>query len=49
MACPKLWVVRWHALGDEPAGRLEFTQRARARGFLIVRKASGFNAWVETQ
>ncbi len=49
MACPKLWIVVWDAMGAEPAGQLEFTQRARARGFLMLRKASGFTAWIETQ
>lgn len=43
MACPKSWRVEWDAHPDgTPAGHLEFTQRARARGFAMVRKASGF-------
>ena len=49
MACPKLWIVCWDALGKEPAGRAEFTQRAMARGFKIIRRAAGFYCWIETQ
>jgi hypothetical protein len=39
---PRAWVVEWGALGNIPAGNLEFPQRARARGFFMVRKAAGF-------
>jgi hypothetical protein len=49
MACPKLWIVHWHALGTEPAGKLAFSQRARARGFKMIRRAAGFYCWIEVQ
>ena len=47
MAIPQCWRVSWDALGNEPAGFLDFTQRARARGFLMIRRASGFVATIE--
>ena len=49
MACPKSWRVEWDALGNEPAGFAEFTQRARARGFYMIRKASGFTVRIIPQ
>ena len=42
MPYPKKWRVAWDALGDTPAGFVDFDQRAQARGFYMIRKASGF-------
>jgi hypothetical protein len=39
---PRGWRVTWQARGDTPAGFLDFSQRARARGFYLIRKGSGF-------
>lgn len=46
---PRAWVVSWDALGDIPAGELEFTRRARARGFFMVRKSSGFTVRIASR
>lgn len=46
---PHAWVIHWDQHPDgTPAGSRTFHQRAAARGFLMMRKASGFNAWIET-
>lgn len=47
MSRPKFWRVHWQQFANEPAGYLDFFERARARGFLMIRKASGFIAWIE--
>ena len=39
---PIAWVITWQAHGAEPAGSQKFVQRARARGFLMIRRAAGF-------
>lgn len=43
---PTEWVVTWAEFNGAPAGELRFTERARARGFLIMRKALGFSAFI---
>lgn len=44
---PRAWRVTWGALGDVSAGFLEFPQRARARGFYLMRKCAGFAVSIE--
>lgn len=40
---PAFWRITWQSHADgTPAGHLDFDQRARARGFYLLRKASGF-------
>jgi hypothetical protein len=39
---PRAWIVTWESFGPTPAGSLEFAQRARARGFYMMRKSMGF-------
>lgn len=48
-AVPKAWIVEWDAMGSEPAGRLSFGRRARARGFAMIRKAAGFTVRIIVQ
>ena len=38
---PRAWRVTWMA--DGISHSLTFTQRARARGFVIVKRAAGFD------
>lgn len=45
---PTFWRVHWAQLGAEPAGHHDFAQRARARGFAVIRRASGFTVTIET-
>ena len=44
---PTVWRVHWAQLGAEPAGYHDFSQRARARGFAMIRRASGFTVTIE--
>lgn len=40
---PLYWRIRWQAHPDgTPAGFADYSQRARARGFLMIRRAAGF-------
>ena len=47
MPVPKFWRVTWRATATEPAGSMDFTERARARGFAMVRRAAGFTVTIE--
>ena len=49
MSCPAHWRVTWQAHNGCPAGFAEFTCRARARGFLLIRRAAGFNVTIEAK
>ena len=44
---PIAWLVTWSALGDTPAGSARYTIRREARGFAMIRRASGFVVTIE--
>ena len=46
---PTEWIVSWESLGTVPAGSESFTQRARARGFFMIRRASGFVVTIQAK
>jgi hypothetical protein len=44
VSAPIAWIVRWSAHADgTPAGQARYTIRREARGFYMIRKASGFD------
>lgn len=44
---PRAWRVHWLALDNTPAGYLDFPQRCRARGFVMIRRAAGYACRIE--
>lgn len=46
---PRAWRVTWESFGPTPAGYLDFAQRARARGFYLMRKGMGFRVTIEAR
>lgn len=45
---PVAWLVTWQAHADgTPAGSARYTVRREARGFYMIRRASGFSVTIE--